>query len=256
MQQLNAFIVEDEIKGLDNLKNLLQARCPNVQVTGEATTVKESIEKLRGLSQQLDVVFLDVNLPDGQAFQILDALEDVSFDIIFVTASERHAIKAFKYSSIDYILKPIDPEELVEAVQKVKPNNSKQINDRLNILRQQFRNPNAFEKVCIYTTEGIYFLHVKDIMRCQADDNYTFIYLRSGDKITSSKTIKFYEELFSELNFYRVHKTHLVNLNCMVRYVRDEGGYIIMEDGKQIEVSRRRRSEFLDYLKQFQKSHA
>lgn len=251
---IKAVIIEDEVKGLNNLKNLLKEHCPQVVVVGEAGSIKEGRQLLTKDGIAPDVVFLDINLPDGLAFSLLDQLEDIDFDIIFVTASEQHAVKAFRYSSIDYIVKPIDSDELVEAVNRIRPSNSKRINERLNILRQQITNPNSFEKVCIYTTEGIYFLHIRDIVRCQADDNYTHIYLHNGDKITTSKTIKFYEDLFRDYNFYRVHKSHLVNLNCMQRYVRGEGGTIIMDDGVEIEVSRRRRPAFLEYLKKFRQT--
>ncbi len=253
MKSINALIVEDEIKGLNNLKNLLKEHCPKVNIIAEAGSVSEGLDLLMRQKIRPDVAFLDVNLPDGQVFQLLNKLDRIFFDIIFVTAFEQFAVKAFEYSSIGYIVKPIDPDKLVEAVSRIQPKNDQDINERLELFRKHYNNPNAFEKMSIPAIDGIYFINIKEIVRCEAEDNYTHIHLQNGEKITASKTIKFYEDLLSGVNFYRVHKRHLINLNYMRKFVKGDGGFLIMDDGIHIEVSRRRRPPFLEKLKQLQR---
>jgi two-component system LytT family response regulator len=253
MDNIKAIIVEDEVKGLNNLKTMLQEHCEQVKVMGEAGSVEEGLQLFERERLKPDLAFLDINLPDGQVFQLLNKLEVIDFDIIFVTAFEEYALKAFEYSSLGYIVKPIDPDKLVEAVGKVQPRSRESIQERLELFQHHFRNPNAFEKISIPAIDGIYFINIREIIRCEAEDNYTHIHLENGDRITASKTIKFYEELLSGMNFYRVHKSHLINLNYMRKFVKGDGGFLIMDDDKRIEVSRRRRPAFLEKMKQLQR---
>lgn len=248
-----AFIVEDEINGLNNLKNMLSQHCEEVEVVGEAGSVKEALELFNNSSVTPDVAFLDINLPDGLVFQVLNQLQgELEFDIIFVTAFEKFAIQACRYSSIGYIVKPIDPDDLKDAVNRITPGKNNKINQRVDIFSQHYNNPNAFEKMSISALDGIYFINIKDIIRCEAEDNYTHVHLKNGDRITASKTIKSYEELLSGVNFYRVHKSHLINLNYMRKFVKGDGGYLVMDDGKRIEVSRRRRPAFMEQMRRLQ----
>lgn len=247
---LKAVIVEDEPKGLNNLKNLLAKQCPNVELIGEATTNDEALEMFENLETNPDVAFLDISLPDGLVFKMLEQLRPVNFEIIFVTGGEEHAVKACEFASIGYILKPIDPEKLQEAVSRVRPND--RIKERLDIMYGVYNNPNAFEKLSISGIDGIYFANLRDIVRFEAEDNYTHIYLNNGDRITASKTIKSYEDLLRPLNFYRVHKRHVINLNYIRKFVKGDGGYLIMDDEIRIEVSRRRRGAFMERLKVMQ----
>lgn len=253
MDNIKAIIVEDEVKGRNNLKSMLKEHCPQVEVAGEAASVKEGLELFQQEKLQPELAFLDINLPDGQVFQLLNQLDIIDFDIIFVTAFEEYALKAFEYSSLGYIVKPIDPDKLTEAVDKVRPRNNRSIKERLELFQHHFNNPNAFEKISIPAIDGIYFINIKEIVRCEAEDNYTHIHLQNGDRITASKTIKFYEDLLNGMNFYRVHKSHLINLNYMRKFVKGDGGFLIMDDDKHIEVSRRRRPAFLEKMKQLQR---
>ncbi|MEL6865171.1 MAG: LytTR family DNA-binding domain-containing protein [Bacteroidota bacterium] len=250
---LNAIIVEDELKGINNLKNLLAKYCEEVKVIGEAQNIEQGLQLLDSLGTSPDVAFLDINLPDGLVFQFLNQLgSKINFDIIFVTAYEKFAVKACQYSSIGFIIKPIDPDELKEAVGRIRPGKSNRIGQRLEVFNQHYNNPNAFEKMSISALDGIYFVNIKDIIRCEAEDNYTHIHLRNGNKITASKTIKAYEDMLSGVNFYRVHKSHLINLNFMRKFVKGDGGYLIMDDSKRIEVSRRRRPAFMEQMRRLQ----
>lgn len=253
---IKAIIVEDELNGIENLKNLLHQHCPTVSVIGEARSNREALNLLSRPDIEPDVAFLDINLDDGNVFQMLKELNGKkSFDIIFVTAFNEFAVEAFKYSAIAYVLKPIDQDELKMAVSKVRPGNSNKIEERMEVFEQRYypaNHPNAFEKMSISALDGIYFINIKDIVRCEAEDNYTHIHLRTGEKITASKTIKSYEELLSGVNFYRVHKSHLINLNYMRKFVKGDGGYLIMDDSKKIEVSRRRRPAFMLKINELQ----
>lgn len=249
---IHAVIVEDEVKGLNNLKNMLAKYCEEVEVVGEASTVEEGLELLADPEVQPDVAFLDISLPDGLVFQLLNQIRPVAFEVIFVTAHEEYAIKACEYSSIGYILKPIDPDVLKDAVSRIQLRKSSSMDKQLDIFNSYYNNPNAFTKMSISALDGVYFVNIKDIVRFEAEDNYTHIYLNNGERITASKTIKAYEDLLAPFNFYRVHKRHVINLNYMRKFVKGDGGYLIMDDNMKIEVSRRRRPAFMEQMKRLQ----
>jgi two-component system LytT family response regulator len=252
MNQIKAIIIEDEVNGLTNLKNLLARYCEDVEVVGEATSIERGMALLKKEELKPDVAFLDISLPDGLVFQLLNELSPISFEVIFVTAYEEYAIKACKYSSIGYILKPIDPDLLREAVARIGLRQPEQMQRRLDLFQQHLNNPNAFTKMSIAALDGIYFVNIKDIVRFEAEDNYTHIFLNTGERITASKTIKAYEDLLAPYNFYRVHKRHVINLNYMRKFVKGDGGYLIMDDDIKIEVSRRRRPAFMEKMRLLQ----
>lgn len=247
-----AVIIEDEEKGMANLKNLLAQYCPEIKLIGDARSVKEGVDLISELSLEVEVAFLDINLPDGQVFQLLKELSPINFEVVFVTAFEEYAIKACEYSSIGYIVKPIDPDLLRETVERVISKRSSQINNRLEIFNAYYNNPNAFKKMSVSALDGIYFINIADIIRLEADDNYTHIFMIGGERMTASKTIKSYEELLAPFNFYRVHKRHIINLNYMRKFVKGDGGYLIMDDSIKIEVSRRRRPAFMEQMRRLQ----
>ncbi len=250
---IKAVIIEDEINGLNNLQNLLDEHCRDVEVVGTAGSVEEGYELLSDKALKPDVAFLDISLPDGLVFKLLNKLRPINFEIIFVTAYEDYAIKACEYSSIGYVLKPIDPDTLVETVERIRPKKGNtQTEKRLDIFQNYLNNPNAFTKMSISALDGIYFVNIKDIVRFEAEDNYTHIFLKSGERITASKTIKAYEDMLTPFNFYRVHKRHVINLNYMRKFVKGDGGYLIMDDEIKIEVSRRRRPAFMEQMKRLQ----
>lgn len=254
MSKLRAIIIDDEKGGRETLANFLKLYCQDVELVGEADGVETGLSLIRGLKDPLDIVFLDIQLKDGLSFQILDQLDNIDFEVVFATAYNQFAIKAFNYSAVGYLLKPIDPEEMKAAVERTQNGRSPQMKKRLEVLSNHFNNPNTFEKMSISAVDGIYFINIKDIMRCEGEDNYTHIFLIGGEKITVSKTIKEYEKLLTPVNFYRVHKSHVVNLNYITKFVKGEGGYLIMDDGKMIEVSRRRRAAFMEQLRKLQQS--
>lgn len=249
---IRAVIVDDEQYGRDNLRTLLGKYCPEVEVVAEAGSVEEGVRVLKDPAVQPDVAFLDINLQDGLVFQLLNELEDRPFEVIFVTAYEQFAVKAFKYSAIDYVLKPIDPDALKEAVAQIRPGRLNRIVQRLEVLQGALAQPQKVEKLTVSAVDGIYFLNLKDILRFEADDNYTHIFLHNGERLTASKTIKAYEDLLANQHFFRVHKRHMINMNFIRKFVKGDGGYLVMDDGKEIDVSRRRRTEFLEKIRKMQ----
>ncbi|SEQ00157.1 LytR/AlgR family response regulator transcription factor [Neolewinella agarilytica] len=249
---LNAVIIEDERNGLINLKHLLAEHCEDVEVIGEADGVESGLKLFQQEDIKPDIAFLDINLQDGKVFQLLNQLENIDFDVIFVTAYDQFAMKACEYSSIGYILKPIDPDKLVEAVSRVRPKRQGRTEERLQIMQQYTSHPNSFEKMSIAALDGIHFVKIRNIMRFEAEDNYTHIFLEGGHRITASKTIKAYEDMLTPFNFYRVHKRHVINMNYMKKFVKGDGGYLIMDDDEKIEVSRRRRPAFMTQLRMLQ----
>lgn len=248
---IRAIIVEDELIGLNNIMNLLFRNCPQVDIVGTATNNETALELLQNPDLHPDVAFLDINLPDGLIFQMLDILGDISFDIIFVTAYMDHAAKAAWYSSIAFVQKPIDPDELIEAVARIRPGRN-QTRKRLEHFNDIKTGNSTFKKMAISALDGTHFINLSDILRFEAADNYTHIHLTSGEHLIASKTIKSYEDQLLPDHFYRVHKRHVVNLNYMRKFVKGDGGHIIMDDGHKIEVSRRRRPAFMELLKLLQ----
>ncbi len=247
-QSINAIIVEDEVRGLINLKAMLAEHCPQVGIIGEAGTLEDAAALVAECRDRIDLAFLDINLPDGQIFSLLDEVKPLGFNAIFVTAFDQFAIKAFEYASIGYILKPIDPYALAAAVDRLKLQPRELLDERLELLQQNL-NTSKFDKITISAVDGMYFLAIADILRIEADDNYSHIHTNDGRRFTVSKTIKHYEDLLRDENFFRVHKSHIINLNYMTKFVKGEGGHVVMTDKKEILVSRRRRTPFMDRMR-------
>lgn len=242
--KLNAIIVEDEKTSRDILKNYLEKFCPKVNLVGEAENIEEALVLIRNNS--LDLVFLDVEMPYGNAFDLLDKVEDRQFETVFVTAYNHYAIDALNAHASYYLLKPISIDKLIEAVNYVT-----EIKEKENKLQKQLLKPiytKVTGKITIPQQQGFEVLEIKDILYCQADDNYTLIYLKETKKLVS-KTLKYFEEALSENGFVRVHKSYLVNVNVIVSYKKGKGGHVVLENGKQIIVSPSRKKELLAYFK-------
>ena len=225
--------------------------CPDVEVVATGGSNADLLKLVNDeRDNQYDVAFLDISLPDGLVFQGLQQLDEVPFDIIFVTAYDKYALKAFEFAAIDYVTKPIEREELMRAVSRIRLKNT-DTKARLEVLQQNY-NPtgaNAFEKIGISALDGVHFVRLSEIVRLEAEDNYTHFMLNTGDKITASRTIKAYEDTLAQLNFVRVHKKHIVNMNFMKTYIKGEGGYLILDNGDSIEVSRRKKSALMDSVR-------
>ncbi len=242
-------IVDDEPKNLRILKKLLQDYCPQIQLIGEAEDVKMALQVIRELKP--DLVILDIEMPYGNAFDLLDSLMPIDFEVIFITAFDNYSLKAFKYSALDYLLKPVDITELQAATDKaVQKITGKNINQQVALLLSNYKNTqNNLHKIAIPTMDGFVFMNVEEIIRCEANGAYTNIYSTRNEKITASKNIKEYEELLPAAVFCRIHNSHLINLNRIKKYSKGRGGTVIMEDGAILEVASRRRDEFLAMFK-------
>jgi two-component system, LytTR family, response regulator len=242
---IRAVIIDDEEEGRNTVNNILTQYCDSIHVVGQADGVSKGKELI--LSKQPDIVFLDIQMADGTGFDLLEQLPKVDFRVIFVTAYDQYALKAIKYSALDYILKPIDPQQLIDAVNKFKV-----LESNFHIMAEQIKTlfgfKSGFEKIALPTSEGLRFVKVDNIIRCESDNNYTSFFLRTGERILVTKTLKEFEETLSDSNFVRVHQSHLINLNYVERYIKGEGGSVIMSDGSEVEVSRRRKEAFLDKM--------
>jgi two-component system LytT family response regulator len=242
---MKAVVVEDHPEILEELVQLIRENCRGVELTGTATTVVAGAKLIR--ETHPDLIFLDIELPDGTGFDLLDILER-SVRVIFITGSDTHAIRAFRYAAIDYLLKPVDPKELVEAVQLAQ-SGYKLDRERLNIYKTSFDNEEKVpDRIALHTQDKIHFIEVEDIMRCMADGNYTRFYLAGGISLLVAKTLKDYDRLLSAADFLRVHQSHLVNMKHVKEYIKTDGGYLVMQDGMKIPVSTRKKTEVLDYF--------
>ncbi|WP_255491399.1 MULTISPECIES: LytR/AlgR family response regulator transcription factor [unclassified Dysgonomonas] len=244
---IRAIIVEDEQNNRENLQKLLAKYCSSMEIIGLCTSALEGRQKIVELRP--DLVFLDIEMPGGDGFSMLESLCIFDFEVIFVTAFTSYAIKAIKFSALDYIVKPIDIMELLKAVDKAKEKiHKKQQNSRMhNLLDNRNREGNK-KVIALPLSDKIEFVEIANIIHCQADGNYTFFHLKDGVKLLISKTLKEYDELLSPLNFLRVHQSHLINLDEVKSFVKTDGGYIQMKDGTSITISRQRREMVLRIL--------
>lgn len=241
---LKIVIVDDEESGRETLRNFLNKYSNGVEIVAEADGVASGIGQI--VLHKPDLVFLDVQMQDGTGFDLLSGLSERKFQVVFVTSFDQYALQAFRFSAADYLLKPVDPDQLTEAVEKVRQNiEKKEITSKLDVL---VSNINRLEKIALPAIDGIRFVSIDEVVRCESDDNYTHFFLISGEKILVSKTLKEYETMLEGLRFCRVHKSHLVNLKFVARYVPGDGGYLILEDGSHVDVSRRKKETLLEML--------
>ena len=243
--KLTAIIVEDEETSREILKNYLKKYCPNVVVLGEASNVEEALVLIR--NNDLDLVFLDVEMPYGNAFDLLDKVGDVNFETVFVTAYNHYAIEALNAHASYYLMKPISIDELIKAVDYVT-----EIRTKENALQDEVLVPKTNSisgKITIPQLDGFEILNTADILYCKADDNYTEIYLNNNKKKLVSKTLKYFEEALMGSSFARVHKSYLVNVNEVVKYLKGKGGSVLLSNGKEIMVSASKKAQLLSYFK-------
>jgi len=242
---INAILVDDELHCLETLSILLKEYCPDVKVAEQCSSAQAALDAIEKLKPS--VLFLDIEMPGMNGFELLEKIDNINFPIIFTTSYNQYAIKAIRFSALDYLLKPIDSEDLVVAVNKVMrithPPSSEQLNMLMNIIQNKGI---GFSKVAVPTAEGFELIHANEIVYCEADDNYTYFFLKNKSKIVACRTLKEVEEqLESFSSFVRVHHSYIVNLNEVSKYVRGEGGYLLMSTGSTVNVSRSRKEALL-----------
>ncbi len=244
-KMLRVLIIDDESPVRATLRGLLDKTCPQVKIVGEATSVASGIRAIREKSP--DLVLLDIKMDDGTGFDLLKRFENINFKIIFVTAYEEYAIRAFEFSAIDYILKPVNPEKLVEAVKRADCLRQKEFNTQLGALRENLENPGKQnKKIILKNQESIFLLNIDEVIHCESDGSYTIFETANQQRILVSKVLKDYDHLLSDSGFLRVHRSHLINLKHIKRFDRQDGGYIIMSNGAQISVSTSGRERLLE----------
>ena len=245
MGKLTAIIVEDEYHSREALKNMVAEYCPQLELLDSASDVDGGISLLG--KYRPDLVFLDIEMPNGSGFDFLSKAGSLDFEVIFTTAYKQYALKAIKFSAIDYLLKPIDINELQAAVEKAQQKRQKALhNKNLEVLIANLQNRHTGpHSITLSTSAGYEFIDVSDIIYCEASGTYTHFHIKNKKRLTVSKHLKEYENLLNDYDFMRVHQSFLINLGEVERYVRSGGGYIVMKTGEKINISTRRKEEFL-----------
>lgn len=252
MSVIKAIIVDDEERARNTLSSLLKSYCPEIEVLTECSNVPEAAIAINKFKP--DVVFLDVEMPDYNGFELLSFFREVDFDIIFVTAYTEYAIKAFEISAVDYILKPIDIDQLKNSVEKLKQIKlHSQMQEQIELLKESYKGSDI-RKIALSMSNGLSFVEISDIVFLEADGAYTTFYLMNGQKVVVSKKLKFYEDILSNRSFFfRTHRSYLVNVNYIKKYSRSENA-ILMDNASTITISRERKHEFESLLKELRVS--
>jgi len=239
-------IIEDEVDAQSLLSGIIREYCPSLQLVGIASNIKDGIALLEKTKPEL--VFLDIEIEDGTSFQLLDRLKHMSFKVIFTTAYDQYALKAFKYGAIDYLLKPYSPQDVLKSIERVRRTQYDQaIFNRLDYLIKQ-NTSTGRNKISIPTSEGMNLVSVNDIIRLEADRSYCYVFLSDGERMLVSKPLKDFERQLPSDLFFRVHSTHLINMDYIKKYIKEDGGSIELNDGSCVPIARRRKQEFLDLL--------
>ncbi len=248
---ISAVLIDDDDNLRNGMKTLLTRYAPDINIIGEADSVTSGTELL--LKQQPQVVFLDIHLGDGSGFDLLEEVNKkgkLNSQIVFITAHEQYAIKAFRFSALDFLLKPVDPEELEKVIGKIK--NVVDKNDsvaHIDLLLENIRKKvDNFKRIALSNSDGIHLFEVSDIIRCESEDNYTKFYIKNNKPVLISKTLKEYEELLTEHGFERIHQSHLINLSYLKSYIKKDGGYVVMADSSNLPISQRKKERLQELL--------
>jgi two-component system LytT family response regulator len=249
---ITALLIDDDDNLRAGMKSLLSRYAPEIAIMGEADSVKTGTELL--LKTDPQVVFLDIHLGDGSGFDLLEEVNKrgkLNSQIVFITAHEQYAIKAFRFSALDFLLKPVDPDELEKVISKiknvlVKSESVAHIDLLLENIRRKVDN---FKRIALSTADGIHLFEISDIIRCESEDNYTKFYIKNNKPVLISKTLKEYEDLLTEHGFERIHQSHLINLAYLKSYIKKDGGYVVMADNSNLPISQRKKERLQEILK-------
>jgi len=250
---ITALLIDDDKHLRKGMKSLLERYASEIIIIGEAESVKTGIVAIEKYKPQ--VVFLDIHLSDGTGFDILEEVSrlhgKINTHIVFITAHEQYALKAFKFSALDFLLKPVDPEDLQKTITKIKETLEKNNSfEHIDLLLENIRKKvDHFKRIALSTSDGIHLFEIADIIRCESDDNYTKFYIKNHKPLLIAKTLKEYEELLTEHGFERIHQSHLINLAYLKSYIKNDGGYVIMADNTNIPISQRKKERLQELLK-------
>lgn len=243
---IKAIIIDDEEDARKVLSLSLKKFCPEIEILALCESPIEGLEKIGSLKPNL--VFLDVQMPNMSGFDVLEKIPKIDFEVIFVTAFDRYAIKAIKFSALDYLLKPIDVDDLISAVEKVKRKQIGKASNYESLLKNIKKGNEKLERLAIPSDNEIILQELKDIVYCSADGSYTILHLIENKRIVVSKNIKEFENILPETDFCRIHHSTMVNMRQVVKYIRGDGGYVLMKNGDHLDVSRRKKEGFLKLL--------
>ena len=245
---ITAIIVDDEPYSCEGLATLLERYCPDIKLLYACYS---GADALKAIKEQIpDLLFLDIEMPGMNGFEMLQRLPAINFSVIFTTSYDQYAIKAIKFSALDYLLKPVDKDDLQAAVKKAMHKSQETLPQQIEILLQKLDHPSiSVNKIAIPTMEGLQMLFVENIIRCSSDSNYTILFLKNKQKVIASRTLKEIEEMLEDYPFLRVHHSYVVNLNEIEKYIKGDGGYLLMSDGSNIDVSRSRKEALIKKLK-------
>lgn len=246
---IRTIIIDDEQQARVALKQEIKLNCPQIEVVAEANSVKSGIASI--LEHHPELVFLDIQLTDGIGFDILEKVTNLNFKIIFTTAYSDYALKAIKFSALDYLLKPIDGQELTEALDKLVQRPQENFNLQIKNFLDNHLSSNPKRRIALSTSEGIHLYELQQIVRCASEGNYTRIFFSNGKKLMVSKTLKELEELLCQYDFERIHKSHIINIGHLVSYLNKDNGYVVMSDQTTIAVAQRKKSHLLSVLNAF-----
>jgi two-component system LytT family response regulator len=248
---IRCILIDDENDSLEVMEMLLKTYCPQVTIEARCSNAMEGIKAINKFRP--DVVFLDIEMPNMNGFDMLSTFDELTFEVVFVTAYHQFAIKAFRYSALNYLLKPIDPDDLLETIRRIEKQKLAPLKEQMELLLQHVSNtgPSTVARIALTTSYGLLFADTKDILYCESDNNYTSVKMKDGRKILVSKTLKEIDETLSGPDFYRIHNSFLINLGHIQKYVRGDGGYILMNDEKVVSISRTRKQDFLELFSKF-----
>ena len=247
---LTAIIIDDETNSRNALRQKITKHCNNVMIIADCENGEEGIEKIE--TQKPDIIFLDIEMPRMNGFTMLQQIKNKNFEVIFITAYDHYAIKAIKFSALDYLLKPVEVEDLKAAIEKVTQKRKQMDgNKRVELLVQNFlEEKTAHQRIAISSMEGLQFVTTNDIIYLEANSNYTSFYLADNRKITATKTLKDFEEILPASMFIRIHHSYLINKNGIEKYIKGEGGQVVMKNGVTLDVARRKKEEFMKAIDQ------
>jgi two-component system, LytTR family, response regulator len=248
---IRCVLIDDEVNSLEMMEWLFKTYCPEVKIEEMCNSAEKGIEAIN--KYKPDVVFLDIEMPHMNGFDLLEKFDRLFFDIVFCTAYDQFAIKAFRYSALNYLLKPVDPDDLKDTIQRIQEKRTSPSKEQMDLLIQNIQQAGkpTVQRIALTTNDGMIFVSTNEIIYCEAESNYTSIVLKGGKKILVSKVLKEIDETLAGPDFFRVHNSYLINLNHISKFVRGEGGYVIMDDGATISISRNRRQEFMDQFSKF-----